>query len=227
MKSRTGMMWACGLGAALVGVGLGGMVFAQAGNPAQANAVVSRTRIAFMNLQEVIKAYPKYTALQQAVKDKDKMYMDQLKGYDDKLKELQKKYQAKETSQADRDKIESEARVIKTDMENITNKAKKELIAFHDNSMSAIYLEIETVVREYAATNGIDIVFRFTEDWNQETYFKPEMVVRRMTLPIWPMFYDQNLNITAVVSRNLNAKFANAAGTAPAGNVVPAGAVSK
>lgn len=226
MSKNTGKLWAWGLGAALAGMGLGGgIVFAQ-GQPAGANVVVSRTRIAFMNLQEVIKAYPKYTALQNSVKEKDKYYMDKLKALDDKLKEAQKKYQDKGTTQAERDKIEAEARIIKADMENLTNEAKKELIKFHDDSMAAIYMEIDSVVREYASQNGVDIVFRFTEDWSKETFFKPENVVRRMTLPIWPMHYDQNLNITAVVSRTLNQKFQAAAGPAPAGGVVPAGAVA-
>lgn len=229
MKKNNAMLWAWGLGAALVGVGLGGIVVAQGpgqpgaatGGAAPASAAVGRTRIAFMNLQEVIKAYPKYISLQDAVKQKDKMYMDRLKAMDDQLKEMQKKYQTKETPQQERDQIEANARRIKADMENLTNEAKKDLIKFHDDSMSQIYLEIDTVVREHAAANGIDIVFRFTEDWNKDTYFKPENVVRRMTLPIWPMYYDQNLNITAVVSRTVNAKFAQAA-QPPAGNVVPA-----
>ena len=225
MNRKSGKLWAWSLGAALIGIALGGVVVADGNNnPSAAAAVVGRTRIAFMNLQEVIKVYPKYTALQNAVKEKDKYYMDKLKVMDDQLKEFQKKYQLKETTEAEKGKIEAEARRIKVDMENLTNEAKKELIKFHDDSMSAIYLEINEVVKTYASQNGIDIVFRFTEDWNNETYYKPENVVRRMTLPLWPMYYDQNLNITAVVSRTLNAKYTAAAGAAPGGGVVPAGA---
>jgi Skp family chaperone for outer membrane proteins len=231
VKQRTGKLWAWSLGAALVGVALGGVVIAQAptnNNPAAAAAVVSRTRIAFVNLQEVIKVYPKYTGLQNAVKEKDKFYMDKLKVMDDKLRELQKKHADRATPETEKSKIEADARLIKVDMENLTNEAKKELIKFHDDTMSAIYLEINEVVKTYASQNGIDIVFRFTEDWTNETYYKPENVVRRMTLPLWPMYYDQNLNITAVVSRNLNAKYQAAAGaapggTAPGGGIVPAG----
>lgn len=209
-----GIVAVCGLALA-AGVYVGNTVTAQ-GNPGAAS-VVARTRIAFVNINEVIKAYPKYNNLQEVVKQKDKFYMDKLRALDDKLKELQKAYQNPSTPQPERDKIEAQARLIKADMENITNEAKKDMIKFHDDNMAQIFMEIDTVVREYASTNGIDVVFRYSEDWNKETYHKPENIVRRMTIPIWVMYKDNNLDITQAVSKNLNNRFANAAAQPPMG----------
>ncbi|HMP04589.1 MAG TPA: OmpH family outer membrane protein [Gemmatales bacterium] len=214
MKKHAGIVAVCGLAALATGVYIGNTVTAQ-GNAGGA-AVVARTRIAFLNLNEVVKAYPKFKNLQETMKQKDKFYMDKIKVLDDKLKELQKLYQNQATSQAERDNIEPQARHIKADMENITNEAKRELIKFYDDNMAQIFMEVDTVVREYATTNGIDAVIRYSEDWNNE-YHKPENVVRRMNLPIWVMYKDNNLDITQTVSKNLNNRFANAAVAPPAG----------
>jgi Skp family chaperone for outer membrane proteins len=212
VKKHAGIFAVCGLALA-AGVYVGNTVTAQ-GNPGGA-AVVARTRIAFVNINEVIKAYPKYNNLQEVVKQKDKFYMDKLKALDDKLKELQKAYQNPATPQTERDKIEAQARLIKADMENITNDAKKDMIKFHDDNMAQVFMEIDTVVREYASTNGIDVVFRYSEDWNKDTYHKPENIVRRMTVPIWVMYKDNNLDITQAISKNLNNRFSNAAVAPP------------
>ncbi len=220
MKIKTGMLLALGFSAVLAGAYVGNEVFAQ-GTPGASNpAVVSRTRVAVMNLQEVIKAYPKYVSFQEAFKQRDKVYADKLKALDNRLKELQTKYQAQGTSEQDRTKIENEARIIRVDMENVSQEAKKELIKYHDENMTQIFKEVQQVVVEYAKANGIDMVIRFTEDWaSPDTYWKPENVVRRMSMPVWPMYYDESLNITGQVSNILKSKFANA-GVAPAPNGV-------
>lgn len=224
MSYKAGIVGLCGAVALGVAVYCGGVVEAQA--PATGVAV-SRTRIAFVNLQEVMKASTRYKALQETLKKKDGDYMQQLKNKEERLKTLNMKFMAKETTDQEKSNIEAEARLIKVDMENITQEAKKVLIKEHDETVAVIYNEIYQVVSEYATANGIDIVLRFTEDWTRETYHKPERVVGRMQMPFWPMYYDRNLDITGKVNEILARK--NAQAVAPPGapgapgNVVPAG----
>lgn len=224
MKTKLSILCACGLGAILGFYGLSRPVTAQA--PAGGGAaVVARTRIAVLNLQEVMKNYPKYKNLQADLKGKDEAYVNKLKGIEANMKSLQEKFQNPATPQAEKETLQKQLMHQRVEMESITNDAKRELIKYHDESMVRIYFEVDQVVRDYCTTNGIDMVFRFNEDWNKENYGKTEYVIRRLSMPFWPMYFDNDLNITFRVSDILNRKFQAAGGAAGApGGVVPAGA---
>lgn len=220
MKTKLGILGACALGAILGFYGLGRPATAgQAGGNGQ--AVVARTRVAVLNLQDVMKKYPKYEALQKELKGKDEAYVNKLKSLEAQIKGMEEKYKNPQTPQNERDDIQKQVMLLRLQMENTTNDAKRELIKFHDESMVRIYYEVNQVVTEYCQTNGIDMVFRFNEDWDEKNYGKTDYVIRRLSMPFWPMYFDPNLNITFRVSDILNRKL-QAAGGAP-GGVVPAG----
>jgi hypothetical protein len=115
---------------------------------------------------------------------------------------------------------------LRFDMENLKGEATKHIVKYHDDSVAQFYWEIYQVVTEYAKENGIDIVLRYNEEWNDD-YNKPERVVDRMKMPFWPMYYDRKaIDITTAVSTILQKKYP-ATAAAPAGNIVPAGGAKK
>lgn len=216
---------ACGLAASLLGVSPS-ITLAQG---TAAPAPVTPVRVGFVNMQEVLKLYPRYKGLQDELKKKDEEFMSIVKKKQERMGELQKEY-ATTTDQKRKDAIEAEVRGIKMEVDTIAADAKKTLGKYFDEEVAKIYVEFYGAVAEVAKTNGFDIVWRYTEDWNKETYNKPEFIVRRMAAnPIFPMFYDrERYDITYRVVSYLSkaypaAPVTNAGGTVNPGTVVPAG----
>jgi Skp family chaperone for outer membrane proteins len=208
-----------GLGAAALGVYVGGSVWAQN----QPTSAALRTRVAFLNLNEVLKNYGKYKALRETLKAKDAEYMDQYKTKQTRMDKLMVEHKDPKTVPAQKDKIEQEVKQLRFDQDNIKATASKEIVKLHDDSVAQYYWEIYQVVQEYAATNGIDIVLRYNEEWNDD-YNTPARVVDRMKMPFWPMYYDRKvLDITNAVAGVLQKKHPAPQAAAPAtGGVVPA-----
>lgn len=224
MKRKVGILGIVGLGALALGIYVGGVVWMQL--PAEAaptSSVAARTRVALVNLEEVFKNYRKFQVFKDQFKARADGYEQTLKQKQQRMEALQNEYKKPETSQQRKEQIESEARSIKLEMEDVRQKAQKDLLKFNQDQVSILYREVDAVVREYAGSNGIDLIFRYSEDWNQETYNNPENIVRRLgTHHFWPMYYDKSLDITAQVVQILNSRYQGTAATpAPSSGVQP------
>lgn len=190
-------------------------------------APVTPVRVGFVNMQETLKLYPRYKALQEELKKKDDEFMGLVKKKQERADALQKEYTAS-TDQKRKDAIELELRGIKMEVDTIAADAKKTLGKYFDEEVAKIYIEFYGAVQEVAKTHGFDIVWRYTEDWTKEEYNKPANIVRRMAAnPIFPMFYDRDrYDITYRVVNYLSQKYpapvTQTGGTAPAGGVTPA-----
>ncbi|MFT3878303.1 MAG: OmpH family outer membrane protein [Gemmatales bacterium] len=219
---------ACGL-AALVAGFVPTLSNAQA--PAGQPAPVTPVRVGFVNMQEVLKLYPRYKALQDELKKKDDEFMGLVRKKQERMDALQKEYAASSDVRR-KDAIETEVRSIKLEIDTIASDAKKTLGKYFDEEVAKIYIEFYGAVAEVSKSNGFDIVWRYTEDWNKETYNKPEFIVRRMASnPIFPMYYDrERYDITYRVVSYLSQKYPVPAagvqqtgGTSPATGTAPVG----
>jgi Skp family chaperone for outer membrane proteins len=208
------------LGAAIVGAGLGGYLSAQPPKTpaAPATSVLTRTRVALVNMHVVLKQYSKYNAYKTAALAKEKEVTDQLQAKQTRLEKLAQEVRDKNTTEQRKTAIEAEARTVKFEMDNIRTEGQKTLVKFSEDELSKIYREVYQVVSQYAVNNGIDIVIRYMEDW--EDYNAPAKIVGRMQIPIWPMYYDRSLEITGPIVDLVNKQFGAAAGAPPANNGV-------
>ncbi len=198
----------------------------------QAPAPVTPVRVGFVNMQEVLKLYPRYKSLQDELKKKDDEFMAIVQKKQARAGELQKEYQTAATDPKRKDAIEAELRSLKLEIDTIAADAKKTLGKYFDEEVAKIYVEFYGAVAEVSKSHGFDIVWRYTEDWNKETYSKPDSIVRRMASnPIFPMYYDrERYDITYRVVSYLAQKYPAPAatlqhtgGTATTGGNVPAG----
>jgi Skp family chaperone for outer membrane proteins len=209
---------ACGLAAALAGL-VPALSVAQT-NAAAQPAPVTPVRVGFVNMQEVLKLYPRYKALQDELKKKDDEFMGMVKKKQERAGELQKEYAAT-TDQKRKDAIEQDLRALKLEIDTIASDAKKTLGKYFDEEVAKIYVEFYGAVAEVAKSNGFDIVWRYTEDWDKVNYPKPENIVRRMAAnPIFPMYYDrERYDITYRVVSYLSQKYPApaASNTSPTG----------
>src|SRR5262249_3095385 len=174
------------ISAAIIGAGLGGYLSAQPPKapPAQATSVLTRTRGALVNMAEVMKRYNKYNAYKTTALSKEKEATDLLQGKKTRLEKRALEMRDKTTTDERKSAIEAEMRTLRFEMDNIRTEAQKNLMKFSEDELSKIYREVYQVVSEYAVANGIDIVVRYMEDW--EDYNAPAKIVGRMQIPIWP-----------------------------------------
>lgn len=188
-----------------------------------ASTGLARTRVAVLNLHETLKNYQKFKIFREQMKSKAEGYEAMLKKKQERFEALQTEFKQAQTSPEKKEKIEQEAKAIRFEMDDIKQKAQKELFKLNTDQLSTIYLEVDAVVREYCKTNGIDLVIRYSEDWDKDNYNKPENIVRRLdAFAFWPMYYDANMEITAAVVDVLNRKYA---GGGTSGAIQPAGGV--
>jgi len=215
VKTKWAVLGLLGLGALAVGAYFAGTADAQ--GTAQPS-VLGRTRIGFVNLHEVLKHYQKWVALRDQLKAQDEEFVKVLKAKQSRLEQLATEAKDAKTTPARKEAIEKEAKQIQFDMQSLQEEAKKKFMVYRDENMAMIYREVDAVVKEYAKTQGIDIVMRYNEDWGED-YHSPAKVVGRMQYTFFPMYYDPSLEITAAVRDTLNKRYASSAGGA---GVVPA-----
>jgi Skp family chaperone for outer membrane proteins len=182
---------------------------------------VPPVKVAFVNMQEAMKLYPRYKMLQDELKKKDDEYVKMVTVKNERMQALTKEFQTT-TDEKKRAAIEQDLRQLKLEIETIVSDAKKTLGKYFDEQTAQLYVEFYSAVKDVAMNNGFDIVWRYNEDWTQETYNKPENIVRRvMANPVFPIYYDQKkLDITYRVVQVLSQKYPAPAGasTTPAGN---------
>ncbi len=222
MKRKLGILGACGAVALAVGIYVNDNAWAQApakpATPAPSPAA-GRTRVAIVNLQEVLKGYKKLEAINEEIKQK---YQEFEKLIKDKQAEAKKQGDVvadpKSTPQQ-REAAETAMGKIRLELEDLNKKGQKEVLKLRDDRLSLVYREVNDVVQQYAVQNGIDLVFRFQEDWGTD-YHNPTNVMQRLEKAgFWPMYWDPALNITGAVKEMLFQKYA--AGATP-GAVKPA-----
>ena len=206
MKRKTLIWGALAIGvASAIGVFLGGGVLAQ--SKTAKPSVLGRTRVAFMNLNEVLKSYSKYKAMIDQLKAKDKQFMTMLRNKQKQAEALLNESKQPNVTQERKEQINLELKRIRFDMENIRQEAQKEITKLQSEELTKMYREVYQVVTEYAASNGIDVIMQYNEQWD-DAYHSPARTVQRMNMPFWPMYYDKSLEITGSIAQLLNARFA-------------------
>ena len=182
----------------------------EAGAQPPAGAAASRTRIGLVNFHEVIKNYKKLDAVRVKSKEMFEEYEGKLKtrklDYDAIQKQLADR--TKVTPEAQRIELEDKANKIRFEMETITKAGQKAIMTFEQEALAGIYKDVNRIVADHAKANGVDIVFRFNEDWGDD-YHKAPSVVDRLKHPMWPMYWDPSLNMTGAVKQKLDEEFTN------------------
>jgi Skp family chaperone for outer membrane proteins len=212
--------FAVAVGATVLGIYLGTAVQTSFAQVQGVSVAASRTRVAVVNLNEVIKHYQKFKALRDESKQRAETYLTQMKNKQKRIDEMQTEY--KTAAQQRKDQIEREVQQVKFEMETIKQDLQKTVGRYEEEQLAQIYREVYQVVKDVAAQRQIDMVFRYNEDWGDD-YHQANKVVARMQIPFWPMWNDDSLEITGPVRETLNRRFA-AAGQ---GNIVPAAATNK
>jgi Skp family chaperone for outer membrane proteins len=182
---------------------------------ATAPAAPLRTRIAVINLQQVIKQYRKWNDFEGSYKNLYGQYNAEFEKR--KAAGIDFKNQLdKAADDATRERIQQQIKDLERQVQDLGEAAKKQLGKMRDDQAQQIYQEVEQAVQAYARANDIEMVLHFNDAVAPAEYYHPLNVQRKLqTGACMPMYVAPGMNITDIVSRMLNDRLGPAPTAAP------------
>lgn len=164
--------------------------------------------VAIVNLHAVLKGYQKTKVYDQEVEDLVAPMRKQGKELKKKIAEMTKALKTKE----DKEDLKNAIRDQKRLLEDLENKASKEVAKMRERQLVKLYKEIEEGVSRVAIAKGFSLVLHYTEPATKEEKYSPENIQRKLagssqTGATIPLYYYPGLEISAEVIANLNASF--------------------
>jgi Skp family chaperone for outer membrane proteins len=171
---------------------------------ATTQAAPLRTRIAIINLQQVIKQYRKWSDFEQSYKNLYGQYNAEFERKKAVGMDLKNQLE-KAVDDATREKVQQQIKDLERDVQDMGERAKKQLGKMRDDQAQQIYAEVEQAVQAYARANDIEMVMHFNDAVAPADYYHPLNVQRKLqTGACMPMYYAPGLNITDTISAMLN-----------------------
>jgi Skp family chaperone for outer membrane proteins len=190
------------------------------GATSMSQAAPLRTRVALVNLLQVIKLYTKCKACEDSIRAQFQL-LD--KKFEEKRKVLQAMKTELENSQtpADRrDSVEKQAKAIQREMQDMDEEAKQQLNKLRGDLAVQLYREIEDAVQAYARAQDIEMVLHYNDAVVSTDLYNPMNIQRKMQAGgCTPLYVAPGMDITMNIVSMLNSRYqAQQAPAAPRGN---------
>ena len=174
-----------------------------------------QSRIAVMNLGQVIKGYRKYQTFEAEMKQQSTMLQQELEKKKATGVAMQKELEQPGLAPDRREQDEREIKRLQREMQDSIEEAKARIAKREVDQLVVIYKDIKDAVDAYARTYGFEMVMQYTDAIGPDAY-APQNFQHKMTnRACMPIYVDQRLDITAEITQMLNNKVASAM---PVGN---------
>jgi Skp family chaperone for outer membrane proteins len=174
-----------------------------------------QSRIAVMNLGQVIKGYRKYQNFEAEMKQQSTMLQQDLEKKKASGVAMQKELETPGLAPDRREQLEREIKRLQREMQDSVEEAKARIAKREVDQLVVIYKDIKDAVDAYARTYGFEMVMQYTDAIGPDAY-APQNFSHKMTnRACMPIYVDQRLDITAEITQMLNNRVASAA---PVGN---------
>lgn len=166
-----------------------------------------KTRIAIINLGQVIKNYQKFKDFEADLKRESESYQKALVSRRDRATALQAEMSKPTTDAARRDQLEKEIKGIQREMQDLTDEGKQKLGKKEYDQLVQTYKEVQDAVTFYARAKDIELVMHYNDGIGSDAYL-PQIFQRKITNgACWPMYIAPGMDITADVTTMLNSRF--------------------
>jgi Skp family chaperone for outer membrane proteins len=168
-----------------------------------------RTRIALINLAQVIKHYQKVIAFQNEVKGLLQPYQDKAKGIQAQIEAHTKKLQDPALKAEEREVTEKNLRAWQRSLEDLNNDAKAFWTKKNDDQMVILYKEVMDAAQRYAGAHNFELVMHYNDATpDMPEYWHPGNVARKIQAGACiPMYVTPGMEITKPVVDALNAHY--------------------
>jgi len=174
-----------------------------------------QSRIAVMNLGQVIKGYRKYQSFEAEMKQQSTVLQKELENKKATGVAMQKELEQPGLAPDRREQLEREIKRLQREMQDSIEEAKMRIQKREVDQMVVIYKDIKDAVDAYARTYGFEMVMQYTDALGPDAY-APQNFSHKMTnRACMPIYVDQRLDITAEITQMLNNRVASAT---PVGN---------
>ena len=172
-----------------------------------------RTKIAVINLQQVVKGYEKWKSFEGSYKQNYDWYNAEFEKRKARAMEL-KTQLSKMSPGEEREKIEQQMRTLDREVQDLGDSAKKNLAKMQDMAAVEIYREVQQAVEHYARANDIELVVHYNDASAPTELFNPMNIQRKMqTGACMPMYITPGMDITLQITDMLNQRLHAAAPT--------------
>lgn len=199
-------------GLALVGLAfyVGSQMQAQAPRPLQ-------TRVALINMVQVLKNYKKAQSFEAQIRDKAKLMENQLKPIQEKLTKLRDEINNPATTPARKEQATAEGKKLTFEGQEKEESMKKELVKVNNDYVKQVYKEVEETVTAYARANNYELVLFYNDVVTADDFYHPETIKRKLQLPaaLMPMMVSPGMDISDQIVNTLNARFSPSAPPVP------------
>jgi Skp family chaperone for outer membrane proteins len=174
------------------------------------------TRVALLNLKQVVMGYKKWIRFTDELKAEYKQYQERVEGLNRQMEGL-KKEMAAATAPEEKTKIEKQTKDLQRQFQRISDEAKRELGKKESVELVAVYKEMTDVVAAYARENDIDLVMHYNDALTEAEMNSPQNIQRKLVAgPTTPLYVKPGtLDISAAILERLNDRYSNEASHAP------------
>jgi Skp family chaperone for outer membrane proteins len=201
---------------------LGNQLWAQQYQPqpgAQPQMAPPVTRIALINIGQVMRNYNKFKMIQSELQAEQLRYKKPMEEMGAEATKLQAEANNPQTLQARREQIAHQLKELQRRMQDLEDEAKNKLSKLQYDRMVQTYREVKDAVALYARPRNIELVLHYNDGIGEDAY-QPSFFTRRMANgACMPIYNHPGMDITQDIVNTLNARMAsNTAPSMPAHN---------
>jgi Skp family chaperone for outer membrane proteins len=226
MKKRTITILA---GVATLGIGIyvGSHVWAQQGGQQTARpAAVAplQTRVAVINVAQVIKEYNKFKAYQAELKAQIKPLNDQVEKLKADVATRRAEGAKPETTAQRREQLEKDIKVVERQIQDLVDEANKNFSKKSMDQLQTIYRDIQNAVTVYARSQGFEMVLQYNDGADPTEKYSPASLQQKLSnQACFPIYNDERMDLTQVVREMLNKQYPAQPNQAAAATPPPSG----
>jgi Skp family chaperone for outer membrane proteins len=204
-----------GASALALGVFLGGYVWAQQGTRP---AAPLQTRIAVVNLAQVIKNYNKYKQFELDIKQQSQQIQHDLDTKKAQVLGDQKELENPQLAADRRGQLEHHMKALQREMQDSVEEAKQRISQQEFTQLVQTYKEIKDAVDRFARAYGIELIMQYSDAVGSEVYAQGHFQHKLANRACIPMYIAPGMDITDQVTNMLNQNLASNAAPVPRGN---------
>ena len=180
-----------------------------------------QTRIAVINMVQVLKSYKKFLNMEMEMKNLQNQLQGRIEPFKAQMMKADAERKRPEITPEQREQIERQMKKIEMDASLVQDDAKKELMKRSGEAFTTIYRDVEDAVKRYAEMNGYELVMFYNGPVDHDKY-NPANVQAKLVQPasLMPIYVTPGMDITPHIIESLNRMYpasAGAPGAAPAG----------
>jgi Skp family chaperone for outer membrane proteins len=217
-------------GVATLGVGIyvGSYVWAQQGaqqQPARpAAAPPLQTRVAVINVAQVIKNYNKFKMYQEELKVQIKAQTDQVEKLKQNVAARRAEAAKQDTPAQKREQLERDIKTEERQIQDLVDEANKNFSKRSMDQLQIIYRDVQNAATVYARANGFEMVLQFNDGADPTEIYSPASLQQKLSnQACYPIYKDDRMDLTVVVTEMLN----RSVPSTPTASAAPAAAGGK